>query len=634
MRVSCLFAGDEAAEGSLLQQQRQQQSSEHVVQQQLVQVALRCERKQSRQLRAAYTAELGRRNELQTLLLDSIQQAKQQYKQAHAAHAAQAQAAADTAGVSWQQSGTAAGSSGSSRPGSRMQARQHRRPASAAPYCGGSPKQRQAWSAAADNTAFTAGIGAAADGACEQTGAAAAAGIEGFLDQQAWGKLLNDLLSRQQVLELLLQNACPDLVAAAQQLHQGQAAAATAAAGAPPAFLHQQQERPEQQQQGRAGHMLQPLAEQSREEHDLCDIIEMQPVDIQAAPADMFMIQEDDGDSQTTDSQASDAEGGMDQCDLAAGNVGSAEHLGEQFGVELGDSQSGEAQHEHDFEQQQHQHQQEEQEQEQLLPVQQQEQDLRQHLQQAQEPPQLQYRLLSHTRCSPTRQTAVSGSGGPPPHRCSTAGGASGGATGPPYDVHHPPAGVVTLASMSGPVLGCFPVRKLLHSASCGSNTHGSQHSHQRTAIRASDSSSCSSSLHKAQHGMLGQHRRPESAAATSGSRCSIGLGLGDGGLAVRPVSAAVTAGAISPSKHSRSRAAHGAWQHGAQQGPCDVTQQQRGGISRPQQQQQPSRKQLHTPSGVAAGGGASEGLSICSWGSPDGGKGAQLLLKTFLQGQ
>jgi hypothetical protein len=205
-----------------------------------------------------------------------------------------------------------------------------------------------------------------------------------------------------------------------------------------------------------------------------------------------------------------------------------------------------------------------------------------------------------------------------PTHSRSTAASAAA-PSGPPYHVQRPPVGVVTLGSMSGPVMGSFPVRKLLHSgsASASHGSHAAQHSHQREPARGSKGGICSISLHR----VHSQHRRPESAAAASGSRASLGSGIGS--LALRPGSAAVLVGA--GSQHSSIMLQHS----------TGISHQQSGGDTRPKQQQQQHTSKRQQLSGVVpVVHRADDGVSTRGWGSPDGGRAAQLMLESFLQGQ
>lgn len=576
-----------------MQQHRQQQSSQHVIQQ--LQKALQCERKQLRQLRTAYTAELGRRNELQTLLLDSIQQAKQQHQQAKAAHAAASQADAEAAGGTCGQPDSSGG-----RPSSKLSARPQHRPLSAAPCSG----RQRPWSAA-DTAAghaclATAPADAAPAGGWQQVGFAAG---EPVLDQQAWGKLLEDLLSRQRVLELLLQRACPDLVAAAQQLHQGQHASAAAAADA--GAIQQQQARDAAAESRVSQPLGQPVVQQPAQDDGL------QPFDVEGG--DMFMIEEDEGVSPASDNE----------CE-GCGSQSYVEQLGSDQQHNQPEPCGSGGMHERQQRQQQAQQLQRCQEEDQEL-VQQQQQQLPvqpwgSEPQQDPDPGQQQ----QHTESPPLRQTvAVAGSS--PTHSRSTAPSAAA-PSGPPYLVQRPPVGVVTLGSMSGPVMGSFPVRKLLHSGSSSSASHSShaaQHSHQRKPSRGSDGGICSSS--SSLQRVHSQHRRPETAAAASGSRVALGLGS----FAVRPGSATDTVGAAGLGSSHRAQHSSSALQHSPGQ-----IQQQAGGNSRPKEQHQHMGMRQQQSGAVPAASGADGGLSIRSWGSPDGGRTAQLMLKSFLQGQ
>ena len=424
-------SGRGAAEGSLFQQQQQQQQQRESSQNTPLQLqkALQCERRQLRQLRAAYTGELGRRNELQTLLLDSIQQAKQQYRQAQAAHAAQM------------------------------------RPATAS----SSAKQQRPWSAAraAERPAHVTTAG---------TAAAAAAGValeepvagadEGVLEPQAWCKLLDELLSRQQVLELLLHKACPDLVAAAQQLHHGQAPAA-------PSQPLRQAQRYQQADRDRQVAETSSAAEQEQDVQGLDSVLGGQPFDAQQGAAEMSEIHEDDGGSEAGSLHSSSSSQRSGAPDEDCWGTAALEEQQQQQGSPWSDKQvqQQEAQR---LPQQPYAGQQSGREREAVEAYQQ--QQLLQQASQVQQEPQ--------ARRSPPAVRQKAGSSSPPPHAVDAAG--------PPYQVYRPPAGVHTLGSMSGPVMGSFPVRKLLHNSSM--NSHGSQHIQTQQ-----------------------QHRRPESVSAAAG---------------------------------------------------------------------------------------------------------------------
>jgi hypothetical protein len=155
----------------------------------------------------------------------------------------------------------------------------------------------------------------------------------------------------------------------------------------------------------------------------------------------------------------------------------------------------------------------------------------------------------------------------------------------------------VTLGSMSGPLLGSFPVRKLLHSGS------GSSSSPQRSASTSSRVTG-STSPHS-----RGPARRPESAAAGR-PRSSAAV---PSGFTLRPGSAVLPQALVSDAPVSPSRTQNSPWQ-----------QQQH--VRKLSPQPQHHHKQQPSSSGP-------EGLSIRSWGSPDG-RAAQQMLKSFLSGQ
>lgn len=171
---------------------------------QKLQKLLESERRQLRQVRSQYMAELGRRNELQALLLDSIEQAKQQYRAAESAYLARHPQMSQEA---W-----AAGPSEGTRPGSAAVA--VGRPDHARSAQLGTPGalcSRQAGSSRPCSAGTTPALAGPA--------AAAAVPDEGRpLGQAAWDALLADLMARQEVLELLFGRAFPDFMAESQEL--------------------------------------------------------------------------------------------------------------------------------------------------------------------------------------------------------------------------------------------------------------------------------------------------------------------------------------------------------------------------------------------------------------------------------
>jgi len=606
---------------------QQQQQCQRVIQQ--LQKALQCERRQLRQLRAIHTAELGRRNELQALLLDSLQQAKQQYQQAQAAAASAAHPPPD---APWRQMPGSTHASHSSRYTSGSSSShvhkaqthmQRRRPASAAPSCGGSRLPQQAW-VAADGSHGAAAAATAATGASNAASGGAGAGTAPPLrastsTEQAEDGVLKGLWQYWRLLEQLLERACPDFVHAAQQLQHGQTATLQ---------LHQQEQcsGADHQQDGQPAGMLwsqQPMGRQlsmdAPEALTVCGSAEGGDQE----PLDMWAIHEDDGVSEAGETDSS--------------HTASEQHVSSTAGKpEQQQQQQGEQVEACSVEQQQ------------AVAWQQQQQE--QWVSAG-----LQRRSAPGASCL-AQQPASICSVGSHPHKPTTtpvaiaAISAAVAAVSTDYSRSAGPV-CLPLASMSRPMMGSFPVRKLLHSG--GSSSSSSQQRVQHAE----------GSLQRTQ-----QHRRSETAAAASSSRR--GTSTGHGGLAVRPISASVAAGGVGVGRTHSGLAGCSTWQSGSAmglcqrgRGPTSSKQCDDGGRGLQQQQQLPRQHMpgkagvprssgRHSSSSDGSGGvrgqtGCSsasapvcsaaadgqEGLSICSWSSRDD-KAAQQMLRAFLSSQ
>lgn len=173
-------------------------------------------------------------------------------------------------------------------------------------------------------------------------------------------------------------------------------------------------------------------------------------------------------------------------------------------------------------------------------------------------------------------------------------------------------AGPFTLGSMSGPVMGCFPVRKLLHSTS-------SSHQHQQQRGGGNSSRGTAAAQDGAVGGLVGimslPARRPDTAAAegmcvrrcTTGDRPASAVTLGVGGGRQQGVQQQQQQGraGVRPAVAASGRAASSARQR---------TSHSSGGVSAAVTRQQVS---------------ASRG----SWPSTDE-QARQQMLKSFLSGQ
>eukprot|EP00775_Hariotina_reticulata_P009232 gene9232-9397_t len=157
----------------------------HVIQK--LQKLLECERRQLRQVRQSYASELSRRTELQTLLLDSIQQAKQQYRHAElASHAAVKQGGCGLA--------PATASSSADKAWCKP------RPGTASAACSTSTSRCRAWQrpSSAANHALSAPLGS-----------------DPPLTQQSWDVVLDKVLAKQELLEMLFDKMFPEFMAGA-----------------------------------------------------------------------------------------------------------------------------------------------------------------------------------------------------------------------------------------------------------------------------------------------------------------------------------------------------------------------------------------------------------------------------------
>ncbi|KAF6259269.1 hypothetical protein COO60DRAFT_1022916 [Scenedesmus sp. NREL 46B-D3] len=254
----------------------------HVIQQ--LKKLLESERRQLRQARSCYTAELGRRTELQGLLLSSIQRAKQQHRAAEAAVNAQ----------------------------QRQQSQQSQ----PLPWADERPRSTAARSRPVSGRLMTghSGVGAAVGGSqllgsgsphsCNRPSSVvqAADGQQPQLDEPAWEQLLEQLLVRRDVLELLFGRAFPDLAEAPQ----GQLAGSRAEPEAAQLFerwaacqQQRQQERPQQEQP-----QLQCAPRQQAPQQ--CGLGEASPLD-----ADLSGVALDEGALESSDSDGGDSSTGM-----------------------------------------------------------------------------------------------------------------------------------------------------------------------------------------------------------------------------------------------------------------------------------------------------------------------------------
>ncbi|WIA08826.1 hypothetical protein OEZ85_008248 [Tetradesmus obliquus] len=212
----------------------------HVIQQ--LKKLLESERRQLRQARAAYTAELSRRSELQALLLSSIQAAKQQHRAAEAAAAAhqrqQQQAAQPPLWADERPRSTAA----------RI------RPVSCRPVTSHSSSSSQMLGSgrlASPSRPTSSSVVQAADGQQPQLG------------QAGWEALLEQLLVRRDVLELLFSRSFPELMegpregvsssTGGRQAHEVEPAELYERWAACQQQRHQEEQQQQQQQQQQYG---------------------------------------------------------------------------------------------------------------------------------------------------------------------------------------------------------------------------------------------------------------------------------------------------------------------------------------------------------------------------------------------
>lgn len=158
-----------------------------------LQKLLEIERRQVRQLRNSLHSELGKRTELQSLLLSSLELAKQQYRDAEAAHCAQQEQLQQQ--QTEQQQNSMQGPRG--------------RPWSAVRLAPGAAPARPPSSINRQLPSSSRPAGAAAPGLRPSTAGTAGVNLGQQLDQTIWEDLLSDLLSRQQVLELVLKQTFP-----------------------------------------------------------------------------------------------------------------------------------------------------------------------------------------------------------------------------------------------------------------------------------------------------------------------------------------------------------------------------------------------------------------------------------------